>query len=62
LVAWAELHQNDDVTLHFSVPRATVVSGVQHSAGSPPAASDHWFETFTGTVAAAIKKLLLDLV
>jgi hypothetical protein len=60
-IAWADLHPNDDVTVHFWVPRATTVPVSYPMGVSPPAASDHYSETFTGTVAADLKKHLLDL-
>jgi hypothetical protein len=48
LVAWAEMDDQNNLTVHFCVPRATVVSGVTHSAASgPTAASDHYMERFT---------------
>jgi hypothetical protein len=46
LVAWAEMDDKNNLSVHFCVPRATAVSG---STGL--AASDHYVEEFSGAEA-----------
>jgi hypothetical protein len=54
-VASIERSANGDLTIHYAVPRASVVSGVSHPTNSlPPVATDHYVEFISGSEAEAI--------
>ena len=54
LVAWAE-KQGIGVTLHFAVPVARGVAGMSYpQTATPPVASDHYSETFSGNDATTL--------
>jgi hypothetical protein len=55
LVAWAEMNDQNNLTVHFCVPRATAIS-----KASGPAPSEHHVEEFTGAEAEHLWDAMLS--
>ncbi len=61
LVAWADKDQFG-VTLHFTVPVATVPTGVSWPSNvSPPVATGHYYQQFSGPEAEEIWNQLKNI-
>jgi hypothetical protein len=61
-VASIERSANGDLTIHYAVPRASVVSGVSHPMHTaPPVATDHYVEFVNGSEAEAIWKQIASV-